>query len=182
MDLSRRGVVDGVGERLRIRRQGGYCGLDVWLLLLLFFTTGARRGVRAFWDLLLPHMEQLAALAGRRRLPAPASLSRALDAVEPGLLRKESSWLLSGVAEVDEVLRHPAMLSYDTLGQGWHLFDIDPTVTPLRHRALPVDDDLPEPRPHSEDTAAPWLQCRSARLDCTRTWSSFPLHNVVEIR
>ena len=155
MDLSRCGVVDGVGERLHIRRQGGYCGLDVWLLLLLFFTTGARRGVRAFWDLLRPHIKQLAALAGRRRLPAPASLSRALDAVEPDLLRKESPWLLSGVAEVDEVMRHPAMLSYDTLGQGWHLFDLDPTVTTLRHRALPVDDDLPEPRRRSEDTAAP---------------------------
>jgi len=155
MDLSQCGVVDGVGERLHIRRQGGYCGLDVWLLLLLYFTTGVHRGVRAFWDLLRPHVKQLAALAGRRRLPAPASLSRALDAVESDLLRKESSWLLSGVAEVDEVLRHPAMLSYDTLGQGWHLFDLDPTVTTLRHRALPVDDDLPEPRRRSEDTAAP---------------------------
>ena len=66
MDLAQRGVVGGVGERLHIRRQGGYCGLDVWLLLLLFFTTGARRGVRAFWDLLRPHLKQFAALAGRR--------------------------------------------------------------------------------------------------------------------
>ena len=155
MDLSRRGVVYGVGDRLHIRRQGGYCGLDVWLLLLLYFTTGVHRGVRAFWDLLRPHVKQLAALADRRRLPAPASLSRALDSVEPDLLREESSWLLSGVAEVDDVLRHPAMMSYDALGQGWHLFDLDPTVTTLRHRALPVGDDLPEPRRRSEDTAAP---------------------------
>jgi len=53
----------------------------------------------------------LASLAGRRGLPAPASPSRALDAVEPELLRGASSWLLAGVGEIDKVLRHPAMQS-----------------------------------------------------------------------
>ena len=66
----------------------------MWLLLLLFFSAGPGRGVRAFWDLLREHVLQLAALADRRRLPSPASLSRALDAVEVSLLRAASSWLL----------------------------------------------------------------------------------------
>ncbi|MBU0610114.1 MAG: hypothetical protein KKI08_19670 [Armatimonadetes bacterium] len=155
MDLQQRGIVKSIGERLRVRRQGGYSGLDVWLLLLVFFTTGTSRGVRAFCDILHPYVLQLAALAGRRRLPAPASLSRALDAVEPDLLRGASSWLLAGVGEIDEVLRHPVMQSYDACGQGWHVFDLDPTVTTLRHRALPVDKDLPEARRRSEDAGAP---------------------------
>ena len=155
MDLQQRGIVKAVGERLRVRRQGGYSGLDVWLLLLVFFTTGASRGVRAFWDILRPYVAQLAALAGRRSFPAPASLSRALDAVEPDLLRGVSSWLLAGVGEIDEVLRHPVMQSYDACGHGWHVFDLDPTVTTLRHRALPVDEDLPEPRRRSDETGAP---------------------------
>ena len=43
VDLRRRGTLDEVGERVRIRRQGGYGGLDVWVLLLIFFTTGASR-------------------------------------------------------------------------------------------------------------------------------------------
>lgn len=77
MDLRQRGTVAAVGGRLRIRRQGGYSALDVWLLLLLFFTTGRRYGVRAFWDLLRPYVVRVAAVAGRRRLPSPASLSRA---------------------------------------------------------------------------------------------------------
>ncbi|MDP6408274.1 MAG: hypothetical protein QGI46_02760 [Planctomycetota bacterium] len=156
MDLVRRGVVDSASEHVRIRRQGGYSGVDVWLFLLLFFTTGAQRGVRTFWDKLLrSHMKQLAALAGRRKLPAPASMSRALDKAEPELVRVAAPWLLMDMPEVDDVLRHPATMSYDALGQGWHLFDVDPTVTTLRQRALPTGDDLPEPLRCAEDTAAP---------------------------
>lgn len=155
LDLRRRGVVDEVAKRVKIRRQGGFCGLDVWLTVLLYMTMGAEVGVRKFWDVARPHVAALAALAGRRRLPSPASLSRALDAVEPELLRKEASWLLTGIADVDAVLRHPAVLTYDARGDGWHVFDLDPTVKTLRHRALPADDDLPEPLRTSEDSAAP---------------------------
>ncbi len=155
VDLEHRGVLGAVGEQVRIRRQGGYCGLDVWLLLLLFFTAGSRQGVRLFWDLVRPHAERLGALAGRRRLPSPASLSRALDAVEVDLVRPVAGWLLAGPVDTDRLLRHPAMQSYDTQGDSWHVFDLDPTVTTLRHRALPADGKLPEPRRRSEDTAAP---------------------------
>jgi hypothetical protein len=53
--------------------------------------------------------------------------------------------LLHTVADVDTVLRHPAVQSYDALGEGWHVFDVDPTVSALRHRALPESDELPDP-------------------------------------
>ncbi len=155
MDLRRRGVVDTVGELVRIRRQGGFCGLDVWVFMLLFFTAGLGRGVKSFWeDIARPHAARLAALAGRRRLPSPAALTRALGAVEPELLRASSSELLMGVPQADDLLRHPAVQTYDAQGQGWHVYDLDPTVKTLRHRALPVDDDLPDPRRRSADTGA----------------------------
>jgi len=156
MELRQRGILAAVGKRLHIRRQGGYCGLDVWLTLLLYFTASPGKGIRMFWEeTLRPHMLQLAALAGRRSLPASASLSRALDAVEPELLRESSTWLLTGAPEVDEVLRHPSVQMVDAQGHGWHGYDLDPTVATLRHRALPVDDDLPVPRRSSKDTGAP---------------------------
>ncbi len=154
-DLRQRGILETAGERLMIRRQGGYCALDVWVLLLVFFTAGASRGVRTLWEVLGPHAQQLAGVAGRRRLASPASVSRALAAVELELLRGASTWLLAGVSEVDEVLHHPAVQTYDTRGDGWHVFDLDPTVTTLRQRALPVNEDLPEPRRRSENTGAP---------------------------
>ena len=81
MDLRDRGMVDAVGKRLHIRRQGGYSALDAWLMLLLFFAAGARQGVRKFWEVVRPVGMRLAALAGRRCLPSSASLSRALRAV-----------------------------------------------------------------------------------------------------
>lgn len=156
MDLGSRGRLDDIGQRVRIRRQGGYCGLDVWVLLFVFFTTGASQGVRTFWDKLRRHVLQLGALAGRRSLPAPASLSRALDVVELDLLRGEPArWLLTGSSDADVVLEHPAVQTYDACGDGWHVFDLDPTVTTLHHRALPNADELPEPRRRSEHTGAP---------------------------
>jgi len=154
--LAASGVVEEVGDRLHIRREGGYPGLDVWLVLFLFFASGAAQGLKAFWqDVLRPHVLQIAAVAGRRRLPSPASLSRALSAVEWELLREEASWLLVGVSQIDEVLRHPVVRSRDSLGQDWHLFDLDPKVKALRQRALPEDDELPEPRRRAEHTGAP---------------------------
>ena len=158
--LGRRGIIQAVGERLRIRRQGGYSGLDVWLLLWLYFASGAGMGVRAFWRVLRPCQALLAALVGRRRLISPASLSRALGAVEEDLLREQAMWLLTGVTEVGDVLDHPAVQTYDANGEGWHVFDVDPTVTTLRHRALPEGEELPEPRRRSEDTGAPGYRGR----------------------
>jgi hypothetical protein len=155
LDLRRRGVVDDVGRRLKIRRQGGFSGLDVWVVLMLYMAKGCEVGVRRFWDVSRPHVLALGALAGRRRLPSPASLSRALDAVEPELLREQASWLLVDATGVDVVLRHPAAQTYDARGEGWHVFDLDPTVKTLRHRSLPAGDDLPEPMRDSADCAAP---------------------------
>ena len=155
MDLLQRGVVAEVGKRVRIRRQGGYSGVDVWALLLLYMSTGAQLGVRKFWEVLGPHQLEAAAMAGRRRLPSPSSLSRALDAVEPDLLRQASGWLLERVGEIDKILLHPEVQTRDACGQGWHVFDLDPTVTTLRQRALPEDDDLPEARRRSAETGAP---------------------------
>lgn len=155
LDLQRRGVLSSVGEQLKINRQGGFSGLDVWLVLWLYFATGTRSGLKKFWKVAKPHARQLAALAGRRELASPASVSRALVAVELKLLRPAAGALLTGIADMDKVLKHPAVQSYDTLGEGWHAFDLDPTVTALRHRALPASKELPEKKRRSQDTGAP---------------------------
>lgn len=154
VDLTQRGKTREVGEKLQIRRQGGYCGLDVWLFLVLFMTSGASVGVRKFWDGIRPMARGLAALGGRKKLMAPASLSRALSAVEAERLRPLGSFLLASVTGIDAVLRHPSTSCLDALGRPWQGYHLDPTVTALRHRALPAGDDLPEPLRDSEETAA----------------------------
>jgi hypothetical protein len=150
------GLLAAIGERIRIWRQGGFPGLDIVVLLLVFFASGIKKGVKTVWDEeLRKHHVQIAATAGRKKLTSPSAFSRALDAVEPGLIRPGAAWLLGECSGVDEVMKHPASGTWDVLGQRWDVFDLDPTVTTLRHRALPEDDDLPEPRRRSQDTGAP---------------------------
>jgi hypothetical protein len=155
LGLRERGGLDAVGEQLRIRRQGGYTGLDVFVMLWLFLAAGATLGLRPFWSLVQPRKKELAALAGRRTLASPAAMSRALGAVEPELFRPVAGWLLAELPGIDPVLRHPTAQTYDARGRAWHVFDIDPTAVTLHHRALPDGDDLPEARRRSEDTGAP---------------------------
>jgi hypothetical protein len=157
MDLKQRGILDAVAERVRIRRQGGYCGLDVVIMLLLFLAAAPKEGLRLFWEKQSAHLLRLGALAGRRRLPSPASVSRALANVEVERLREGgvAGWLLAGAPQIDEMLRHPVMKTYDTKGAGWQVFHLDPTVETLRHRALPDDESLPDPQRRSEETGAP---------------------------
>lgn len=154
LDLERRGVLEAIGERVRIRREGGYCGFDILLFLLLYFAVRQSLGLRKFWGLVRGCGHKLAALGRRRQLPSPASVSRALDSVEPELLRPASEWLLSAGAGIDAVLRHPSVQTYDARGEGWHVFDFDPTVTTLRHRALPEGDDLPAARRRAKQASA----------------------------
>ena len=113
MKLQGSGKLDEVGERVRLRRQGGYCGLDVFLLLLLFYSASSTEGVRKLWEILGPRVKAVASVAKRRSLPSPSSLSRALGAAEFEHVREWASWLLAFIAGIDVVLRHPAVMSYD---------------------------------------------------------------------
>ncbi len=155
-DLEARGVFDDAEQKLKIPRQGGYSAVDLWVAVLTFLSWTGSRGFKTFWKAhASAHSQALAAAAGRKNVPSSSALSRGLAAVQPELLREASSWMLTEAPAVQELLRHPAVLTYDADGQGWHVFDLDPTVTTLRHRALAVGDDLPEPKRRSEETGKP---------------------------
>jgi hypothetical protein len=153
--LARRGVLEKVADLLKIRRKGGYCGFDVGLVLLLYFASGVAVGLKEFWEVIRSCNCPIAATAGRTRLASPSSVSRALSAVELKLLRPVSARLLAEFSGIDAVLRHPSVLTYDVKGDGWQVFDFDPTVSVLRQRALPKGDDLPEARRKAAGLAAP---------------------------
>ncbi len=97
----------------------------------------------------------MAGLAGRRKLPSPAALSRGLAATEPELVRPATTWLLGEFSGADAVMKHPTTSTYDAHGGAWHLFDLDSTKTTLRHRALPEQEGLPQARRRSEATGRP---------------------------
>ena len=69
--LEASGVLEEVGARLRIAREGGYCGIDVFVFLTYLLATELRIGIKEFHRRIQTHGSSLAALAGRRRLPTP---------------------------------------------------------------------------------------------------------------
>jgi hypothetical protein len=153
--LARRQRLEDVSKRLRVRRQGGYAGIDVFLFLMVLLCCRLRLSVKEFGEKIRRHTKCLGAVVGRRRLPTPSSVSRLLSAVTHEQLRPFAAWLLLSGCEPEKLLGHPLATSRDTRGEAWHVFDWDPTVTALRHRALPEGADLPEPARRSEDMASP---------------------------
>lgn len=144
--LHAHGVLDGIGERLRIQREGGYVGLDLVLFLLFFLTQKLDGGIKGFGERARPHTRQLGALGDRRRLPAPPSVSRILAATASEHTETLSEWLLLEACSGATLLAHPSVAALDAVGKGWHVFDLDPTNEVLRQRALPDFDDLPPAR------------------------------------
>lgn len=144
--LMARDVVDEIGARLRVYREGGYPALDVVLFLLLMFASDRRFSIKEFDTLIRPHRGRVGAVASRYKLPSRASVSRLLSVVQSETLADFTPWLLMDGASAAGVLAHPAVTMRDGQGQGWHVFDFDPTVTTLRQRALPEGQGLPAPK------------------------------------
>lgn len=151
--LERRNLLVQLAERLKIQREGGYAGIDAFVFLIYLFTSGLHLGLKEFSDRVRKSQGQLAAVGERERLPTQASMSRMLASVAPEMLKEFGPWLLREAVDVTAVLKHPSVLTRDAQGAGWHVFDWDPTVTTLRHRALPVFDDMPSARRRSEALA-----------------------------
>lgn len=147
------GAIEQITERLRIQREGGYIGVDLVLFVLFYLTARVDGGIKGFGEKSRSCRKQLGALGGRRELPTPASVSRVLSATNDAHTQDLSEWLLFDVCGAASVMNHPSVLTRDALGNPWHTFDLDPTVTVLRQRALPEGDDLPPPQRHSGEAS-----------------------------
>lgn len=71
-----------VERRLQVRREGGYVGVDLFLVMLLFLAWRGEGGLEKLWEHARPWALPLAALGGRKRLASSSSMSRGLSAVE----------------------------------------------------------------------------------------------------
>ena len=144
-----------LAERLRVQRQGGYSGIDGFLFLLLYFGSGQKQSISKFSQRVGRRGKKLAAVGGRKALPTQSSMSRILSAVDQDMVRKLAPWVLLEATGALELLQHPVMQTTDANGEGWHVFDYDPTKTVLRQRSLPRGEDLPPPRRLTDDFAKP---------------------------
>lgn len=154
-DLTLRDLIQPLAQRLQIRRQGGYCALDVFLFLLIFFTADIKGGIQNTWKHIRPVAKAIAALAGRKNLPSPSSLSRALRNADTDLFREHTGWILRDLTQTHPLLKHPQLKDYDAHEKPWQTFDLDPSSTVFYHRPLPQDDDLPQPERLAHRIATP---------------------------
>ncbi len=157
LSLKSSGLWDWLQTLVLAGRAGAYELCDVVAVLIAFFSH--RDKVSALGDFLKRsrvYGPELAAVMDRCDWMSQPAMSRALSRVDQGLARKVSEHLLFESAR--EVLGHEYVQStgqLDGKGEGWRVFHWDVTVTPLRRRALPNDEQLPEPQRHGDRIAAP---------------------------
>lgn len=150
------GTLESVSELLRLQRKSGFQGLDLFVFFLALFASRIDGKIRGFADRWAGKRgTRIAALAGRKALASQSSVSRALTSVTDELAQAFASLLLRESTLLGELLHQPAVQHADCLGQRWHVFDMDPTATGIRQRALPEGDDLPEAVRKSEEIAKP---------------------------
>lgn len=145
-ELKSRGVLLEFSRRFEVSRRDGYSSVDALMFLLAYFCSGLKIGLRPFSLKCVAHERELAAVCGRRHWPGSASISRFLSSVNDEQIGALESWFLNNAVNAGVIEKHASILCRDTHGEGWHVFDYDPTVTALRSRALPVGEELPEPR------------------------------------
>ena len=155
--LDETGVLDELAERLKLKRNKGYQGIDLVLVLLAFFCARLKvGGLRKFVNKVVPRYRgRLAALGGRKRFPSQGSVSRMLKAVTPEQVADLSHWLLHESVDYAPLVSHPAVKYLDCRQQTWDIFDFDVTPTVLRQRGVAEGEDLPQAERISERVGAP---------------------------
>ena len=136
------------------RSDAANCAMVVAYLISFFCSGNQPYGLRGFNARVRPFSKRIAAALGLARLPSSTAVSAFLDQVTAAQAPPIANALLQ-CSTVDNVLAdHRWTLVFDGAGNGYTIVDTDPTVLALRQRALPVDDDLPEPIRDSDSLAA----------------------------
>lgn len=137
------------------RSDAASLSMAIAYLVAFFCSSNHDYGLRGFGQRLRPYAKRLAAAVGLERLPSSSAVSTLLNDVTPVQAAAACTALFkcSGVGSV--LGDHRSTLVTDRLGNAYTVVDVDPTVLALRQRALPEDDDLPEPVRDSDSLAAP---------------------------
>ena len=155
--LYKSGIFAEVSKRLWVRGRSDYTAPDALAFLVAFFAstrTYSVCGLRGFYRTNPDWTEALGLAAGRDRLMSSSALSRFLSRVTVEALQPFGSWLLREGSGALDLLRSPHTQSVDGRGERWLVFDIDPTRTAARQRALLEDEGCPPGERRLDDLCA----------------------------
>jgi len=143
-------------EQVRIRRKAGYSFFDALIFFMAMACWDKTGSIKEFSR--ISHKGNLgrvlAGIAGRRDWPTDSSMSRLLKAVRPEDTEQFRQHILP-LSYPGEFSKNPWVMTRDTHGQLWAVFDLDGIVSAFRQRALPQGDDLPEPDRWTDEVASP---------------------------
>src|SRR5258706_8775625 len=145
--FKRRGLLTAIEEQVRFarRRFGRYEVID-FVAVLFGYAVSGERTLEAFYEHLQPWADAFMALFGRDRLPARATLSRFLAALDQTAIESLRTLFLKDLlARPLEKEEHPGGM-LDRQGNHYLVFDADGTREAARQRALPQTADRPAPQ------------------------------------
>ena len=154
--LQRQGVLTAIEEQVRFarRRFGRYEVID-FVAVLFGYAGSSERTLEAFYEHLQPWADAFMALFGRDRLPARATLSRFLAALDQTAVESlRTLFLTDGLSRPLEKEEQLGGM-FDRQGNHYLVFDVDGTREAARQRALPKTADRPAPMRRLRPLCAP---------------------------
>jgi len=154
--LQRQGVLTAIEEQVRFarRRFGRYEVID-FVAVLFGYAVSGERTLEAFYEHLQPWADAFMALFGRDRLPARATLSRFLAALDQTAVESLRTLFLKDLlARPLEKEEQPGGL-FDRQGNHYLVFDVGGTREAARQRALPQTAARPAPQRRLRPLCAP---------------------------
>src|SRR5512135_3124112 len=145
--LQQQGVLAAIEEQVRFarRRFGRYEVID-FVAVLFGYAVSGERTLEAFYECLQPWADPFMALFGRDRLPARATLSRFLAALDQAAVESLRTLFLKDLLARPLVKEEQPGGLWDRQGRHFLVFDVDGTREAARQRALPKTPDRPAPK------------------------------------
>ncbi|MFW6054048.1 MAG: transposase [Persicimonas sp.] len=134
------------------RRADSYKLVDIVLFLVAYYCAGAlEEGLRDFWYDLREYLDEIAALAGRRKLPSSSSVSRFLKTVDAETVARLRRLALGEATDFEALAARDDAMWLDTHQESWLFVDWDPKARLLRQRTLIDGEEYPEARRFGPD-------------------------------
>src|SRR5438132_581296 len=154
--LQQQGVLAAIEEQVRFarRRFGRYEVID-FVAVLFGYAVSGERTLEAFYECLQPWADPFMALFGRDRLPARATLSRFLAALDQIAVESLRTLFLKDLLARPLGKEEQSGGLFDRQGDHYLVFDVDGTREAARQRALPKTADRPAPQRRLRPLCAP---------------------------
>src|SRR2546429_9182923 len=154
--LQCQGVLAEISEQVRFaRRRFGRDEVIDFLAVLFGYAISGERTLEAFYERLQPWESAFMALFGRDRLPARATLSRFLSALDQSAVEALRTLFLHDLLARSLVKEEQPGGLWDRQGNHFLVFDVDGTREAARQRALPNTQDRPAPQRRLRPLCAP---------------------------